>query len=104
MKKCPSNWDNSSKPVLLGTSKRGDGYLRRLLVHGARAVVAAVRSSPNVQKQDKTIMGWVARKHMNVAVVAMANRNARIAWAVITQKRNFDRNFRDQLANQLAAT
>ncbi len=100
----PRQHSTGGKPVLLGTSKRGDGYLRRLLVHGARAVVAAVRSSPNVQKQDKTIMGWVARKHMNVAVVAMANRNARIAWAVITQKRNFDRNFRDQLANQLAAT
>lgn len=89
--------------MLLGTSKREDGYLRRLLVHGARAVVASVRRSSNVQKQDKTIMGWLARKHMNVAVVAMANRNARIAWAVMTQEQNFDRNFRDQLANQLAA-
>ena len=93
----------SAKPTLLGTSKRGDSYLRKLLVHGARAVVAAVRCSPNVQKQDKTIMGWLTRKHMNVAVVAMANRNARIAWAVMTQERNFDRNFRDQLANQLTA-
>ena len=49
-------------------------------------------------------MGWLARKHMNVAVVAIANRNSRIAWAVMTQERNFDRNFRDQLANQLATT
>ncbi|MBV6446813.1 MAG: hypothetical protein FCKEOINB_00420 [Nitrosomonas sp.] len=89
--------------MLLGTSKRGDSYLRKLLVHGARAVVAAVRSSPNVQKQDKTIMGWLARKHMNVAVVAMANRNAR-TWAVITKERNFNRNFCDQLANQLVVT
>jgi len=89
--------------MLLGTSKRGDSYLRKLLVHGARAVVAAVRSSPNVQKQDKTIMGRLARKHMNVAVVAMANRNAR-TWAVITKERNFNRNFCDQLANQLVVT
>ncbi len=100
----PRQHSTGGKPMLLGTSKRGDSYLRRLLVHGARAVVASVRRSSNVQKQDKTIMGWLARKHMNVAVVAMANRNARIAWAVITQERNFDRNFRDQLANQLAAT
>lgn len=101
---CIRQHSTGGKPVLLGTSKRGDSYLRKLLVHGARAVMAAVRSSPNVQKQDKTMMGWLARKHMNVAVVAMANRNARIAWVMMTQERDFDRNFRDQLANQLAAT
>lgn len=99
----PRQHSTGGKPVLLGTSKRGDGYLRKLLVHGARAVVSAVRRTPDVQNQDKTVVGWLVKKHMNVAVVAMANRNARIAWAVMAHDRVFDRNFRNQLANQLTA-
>ncbi|HHL2713346.1 TPA: hypothetical protein ACQ39K_005033, partial [Yersinia enterocolitica] len=63
--------------------------------------VSVVCRSPDVSKQDKTIKGWLTRKHMNVAVVAMANRNARIAWAVIAHERSFDNNYREQLTNQL---
>nr|WP_241391582.1 IS110 family transposase [Yersinia frederiksenii]ULG19896.1 IS110 family transposase [Yersinia frederiksenii]ULG19971.1 IS110 family transposase [Yersinia frederiksenii] len=97
----PRQHSTGGKPVLMGTSKRGDGYLRQLLVHGARAVVSVVRRSDDPGKQDKTITGWLARKHMNVAVVAMANRNARIAWAVMVHGRSFDNHFREQLAKQL---
>ncbi|KVT17053.1 hypothetical protein WT24_03485 [Burkholderia sp. MSMB1078WGS] len=71
------------KPPLLGISKHGDTYLRTLMVHGARAVV---RYCAN---KDDAFSGWLhrllTRRHKNVAVVAVANRNARIAWALLTQ-------------------
>lgn len=87
--------------MLLRTSKRGDCYLRQLFVHGARAVISAAQR--NEGKRDKTITGWLSRKHINVAVVAMANRNARIAWAVIAHERTYDTQFREQLADRLLA-
>jgi len=67
---------------LLSISKRGDPYLRRLLIHGARSVLARV-------KRDEHSFGeWLnkleGRVPQNVAVVAMANKLARIAWAVLT--------------------
>ena len=62
-------------------SKRGDGYLRRNLVHGARAALSwRLRKdgpgAPHLQAR-------VAAKSMNVVAVAVANRNARIAWALV---------------------
>ncbi|GBK59972.1 transposase IS116/IS110/IS902 family protein [Edwardsiella piscicida] len=87
--------------MLLGTSKRGDCYLRQLFVHGARAVISVAQR--NEGKRDKTITGWLSRKHINVAVVAMANRNARIAWAIIVHERTYDAQFREELAGRLLA-
>ena len=64
-------------------SKRGDGYLRRLLVHGARSVV-------NAHRRKATEASWLsqllARRHVNIATVALANRNARIAWALMARE------------------
>jgi transposase len=67
---------------LLGISKRGNIYLRKVLIHGARA--AAMRI-----KRDRVPIGaWMnaleARAPRNVLVVAMANKLARIAWAVLS--------------------
>ena len=66
---------------LLGISKRGDSYLRKLLVHGARAVLR------HVESKDDGLSHWLkalaARKHVNVATVALANKTARIAWALV---------------------
>jgi transposase len=76
---------NSSggKDRLGGISKQGDGYLRRLLVVGATAVVRMVRKDPSRQP-------WLAalleRKTVRVATVGLANKTARIAWAVMTRK------------------
>ena len=76
---------NSSggKERLGGISKQGDGYLRRLLVVGATAVVRMVRKDPSRQP-------WLAqlleRKTVRVATVGLANKTARIAWAVMTRK------------------
>jgi transposase len=97
----PRQHSTGGKPVLLGTSKRGDCYLRQLFVHGARAVISVAQR--NEGKRDKTITGWLSRKHINVAVVAMANRNARIAWAVIAHERTYDTQFREELAGRLLA-
>ena len=67
--------------MLLGISKRGDRYLRSLLIHGARAVVKQA-----ARKLD-TMSGWIRglkeRRGYNKACVAVANKNARILWALM---------------------
>ncbi len=83
----PRQHSSGGKPLLLGITKRGDTYLRTLMVHGARAVV---RYATN---KNDAFSGWLrrllVRRHKNIAVVAVANRNARIAWALLTQDRTF---------------
>ena len=69
-------------PRLLGISKRGNVYLRKILIHGARAAVLRI-------KRDRAPIGaWLdrldARAHKNIVIVAMANKIARIAWAVLS--------------------
>jgi transposase len=64
----------------LGISKRGDTYLRKLLIHGARAAVHRVRSH---KVPSAWIAGLLARRHFNIATVALANKTVRIAWAVM---------------------
>jgi transposase len=65
---------------LLGISKRGDSYLRKLLVHGARAVLRHVENKHD--RLSHWLKGLAARKHINIATVALANKTARIAWAL----------------------
>ena len=64
-------------------SKRGDSYLRCLLIHGARSVVQAHRRKVTEASSSSWLGQLLARRHVNVATVAMANRNARIAWALM---------------------
>lgn len=77
----PKQHSTGGKERLLGISKRGDPYLRKLLVHGARAVIR------HAKHRDDGLSCWVnglvARKHVNVATVALANKTARIAWAIV---------------------
>ena len=76
------------KVRLGGISKRGDRYLRQLLIHGARAVVRQVG-----EKQDPLscwIRRLVARRGMNKAIVALANKNARMAFAIIYNDQTYD--------------
>lgn len=77
----PRQHSTGGKERLLGISKRGDPYIRKLLVHGARAVI---RHAIN---RDDALSRWVnalaARKHINVATVALANKTARMAWAIV---------------------
>lgn len=76
----PRQCSTGGKPRLLGISKRGNVYLRTLLIHGARAVLYRVKSDNDKCKRWVTELH--ARTHGNVAVVALANKLARIAWAM----------------------
>lgn len=84
----PGQHSSGGKDRLLGISKRGDSYLRTLLIHGARSVIrtAANKTDP----RSRWISAVAARRHKNVAAVALANKNARIAWAVLTQGGRYD--------------
>ena len=77
----PKQESSGGKTVLLGISKRGDVYLRTLLIHGARSVLcAAQRRKATV---DRWVQGLLERRNANVAAVAMANKTARIVWALL---------------------
>lgn len=78
----PKERSSGSMRHLGGITKRGDGYLRKLLVHGARAAVLASRSKRDARSD--WINALVARCGHNKAVVALANKNARIIWALLT--------------------
>jgi transposase len=75
------------KPKLLGISKRGNSYLRTLLIHGARTAL------PGLAKSETPLGHWLKgllkRAHRNVAIVALANKLSRIAWAVLAHDRHY---------------
>lgn len=79
----PRQVGTGGKTQQLGISKRGDAYLRTLLIAGARAVIA--RSA-----KSNWIQGLLQRHHCNVAVVALANKIARTVWAVLVKGIAFD--------------
>ncbi|MDL9998322.1 IS110 family transposase [Variovorax sp. J22P240] len=91
----PKQHSSGGKASLLGMSKRGDTYLRTLLIHGARSVIYRV-----CQKAESC--GWIAavvnRRNKNVAAVALANKNARIVWALLAHDRHFDAGYVRQVA------
>jgi len=79
----PRQFSTGGKPRLGSITKRGDPYLRQLLVHGARSVVRHLGD-----KQDRTsrwLRALIARRGVNKAVVALANKQARWAWAVMVE-------------------
>src|SRR6266851_5950340 len=83
----PRQYSTGGKAKLLGISKRGNVYLRKVLIHGARAAVLRI-------KRDRAPIGpWLdrldARAPKNVVVVAMANKLARIAWAVLSSGNDY---------------
>ena len=80
----PKQHSTGGKTVLLGISKRGDTYLRTLLIHGARAVIRHAEHKPG--HADSWLGKLIARRGKNVAAVALANKNARIAWALLSKK------------------
>ena len=83
----PRQFTTGGKPKLLGISKRGNSYLRRQLIHGARAAL------PYVAERDTPLGRWakalLGRAHRNVAIVAFANKLARIAGAVLRHGERF---------------
>lgn len=83
----PKQSSSGNKKILLGISKRGDRYLRKLLIHGGRAVVKTCQN-----KEDKRHL-WVKSKKdkigVNKAAVAVANKNARIIWALLASNESY---------------
>lgn len=80
----PRQSSSGGKNVLLGISKRGNVYLRTLLIHGARAVV--MRASSKTTKLSQWLKELIQRRGYNKACVALANKNARILWAILTKQ------------------
>ena len=75
------------KPKLLGITKRGSKYLRKMLIQGARSAMPALRTSDTAV--GAWLRGLLARAHPNVAVVALAAKMARIVWALLRHGRTY---------------
>ena len=83
---------SSGQKVRLGKmSKRGDAYLRSMMIEGTHAVLRHV--SPNSQdSDDKRLLGWIHRHGRKGAAIRLANRNFRIAWVLLQNDQNYSRN------------
>ncbi len=83
----PRQRSSGGKARLFGISKRGDRYIRTLLIHGARAVLGKAHG-----KTDPKSL-WVApmrvRRHPNVVAVALTNKNARVVWSILAQDEEY---------------
>ncbi len=86
----PRQHSSGDKQTLLGISKRGDIYLRTLLIHGARAALSKCKNLDNEYGR------WLTQKKctlsFNKAAVALANKNARIIWSILNTGNEFDLN------------
>jgi transposase len=84
----PRQHSTGGKARLLGISKRGDVYLRTLMIHGARSVLAHVARTPGGEQT------WhyqvMRRRHKNIAAVALAHKNARTMWALLAREEKYD--------------
>ena len=87
----PRQHSSGGKQMLQGISKRGDAYLRTLLIHGARSVIRVAVGKTN--QINSWLVNLLERRHKNVAAVALANKNARIVWALLTHQREYQPNF-----------
>ncbi len=83
----PSQHSSGGKERLGAISKRGDTYLRTLLIHGARAVIS--RCEKKEDRKSQWLKGIMARRNKNIATVALANKNARVIWAVLSRGENY---------------
>jgi transposase len=83
----PRQHSSGGRETLLGISKRGNVYLRTLLIHGARSIVTHPKSCA------APIRAWLdalkARRHVNVAVVALANKMTRMIWALLMHRSRY---------------
>jgi transposase len=95
----PREHSTGGKTRLLGISKRGDSQIRSLLIHGARALIAGVRYVKKERYDDwmqerSRQLRWahtlLENKGMNKTAVALANKHARIAWAILAKDIDYD--------------
>ena len=83
----PKQHSSGGKARLLGIHKRGDSYLRGLLVHGARSVLRTAANKTDPRSVWLTELAM--RRHRNIATVAQANKTARIAWAILARNEHY---------------
>ena len=88
----PRQHSSGGKVLMLGISKRGDAYLRTLMIHGARSVIRVAENKTTPTDKWTTVM--LARRHKNVAAVARANKNARVAWALLAHGRDYNAEYK----------
>lgn len=87
----PRQHSSEGKQNLLGISKRGDTYLRTLLIHGARSVIYHAQNKGQGSAQcGGWLHGVLQRRNKNVAAVALANKNARVVWALLAHGRSYE--------------
>lgn len=79
----PGQHSSGGKARLGGITKRGDTYLRTVLIHGARAVVNTCKEKTD--RRSRWVHDLVTRRNKNIATVALANKNARIIWSVLSR-------------------
>ncbi len=79
----PRQHSTGGKPLLLGISKRGDRYLRTLLIHGARAVIFRIKGKET--RKAHWLRQLIERRGVNRATVALANKMARMAWVILNK-------------------
>ena len=87
----PKQHSSGDRDRLLGISKRGDIYLRTLMIHGARSAVAAAKHKDD--RLSRWVTGIATKRHPNVAAVALANKTARMAWAMLRHETDYDPDF-----------
>jgi transposase len=99
----PRQHSSGGKPQLLGISKRGDCYLRTLLIHGARSVIQSAQrrvkttvderaDSPSIQSSP-WLPALVLRRGKNISAVALANKNARVIWALLAKDQHYQSSY-----------
>jgi transposase len=96
----PRQSGTGGKIRLLGISKRGDRYLRTLLIHGARAVLRW-QSRPG-GALDPWLKSLLSRRARNVVIVALANKMARMIWALLAHGRTYQRGYGGPIAATVA--
>jgi transposase len=99
----PRQHSSGGKQVLLGITKHGDVYLRTLMIHGARSVLKAVLRQPAPDARWCWLVELVKRRGPNVAAVALANKNARTAWAVLAHDCDFEAHHQARSQQQAVA-
>lgn len=97
----PGQSSSGGKTNLLGISKRGDTYLRTLLIHGARSAVRAFQGKPD-QSGNPWLQKLLGRRNLNIAAVALANKNARIVWAMLAHGREYESDYVPEKAGSAA--
>jgi transposase len=88
----PRQSGTGGRVKLLGISKRGDVYLRTLLIHGARSVLT------HGKQHDAWLTRLLARRPFNAVVVALANKMARTIWALLAHERTYRKDYAAQVA------